>query len=62
MKYSIDNLIEKFKDHANEFEISEKEHAQKFPDRDKQLDWDFNLPKALQVICQEIKNINKGHE
>ncbi len=55
MKYDIDSLINTFQKHANDMENIIKENAQKFPDYDKNPDWDFNLSRALETICIELK-------
>lgn len=61
-KYSLENLINVFNDHAINFENECKEHAEKFPDRNPDTDYEFNLPRALHSICIEIKKVQENAE
>lgn len=57
MKYDLESLIETFARHANSFDITYKEHNEKFPDREKFEDDGFNISRALHSLSMEIKNI-----
>lgn len=46
--YSIHNLCELFKNHADEFD--KKYHEEN-------LERDFNLPRALQRICEALRDL-----
>jgi hypothetical protein len=63
-EYTIENLIETFAKHAEEFEEIQNEHRKRFMRCDpcEELpnhlkDNVFNLSRALCVICKEIKRI-----
>lgn len=59
MKYTIEELITTFEEHAKKFDIQNEEHAKKYPERSKEHDWDFNISQALVTICREIKRIQR---
>lgn len=49
--YAIEALIETFQEHAD--------HVEKLPIPDSGKDSDFNLPRALETICREIKYLQE---
>lgn len=59
-KYSLENLINLFNDHAINFDAHTKKHLEEFPDRNPDIDYDFNLAKALNSICIEIKKLQEN--
>jgi hypothetical protein len=52
-EYTLDFLIETFKRHKEQYDKESEEIKEKCPDSP--LLQDFNLPKALKTICEEIK-------
>lgn len=56
MKYSIDELCDVFIKQQREFEINTHELKEKHPDVKTN---EFNLPRALGVICYEIKKLKE---
>lgn len=66
-KYSIEELAKTFASHMIEADKIRFEMIEKFKENnpDKPLpDYmqkDFNLPRALQVICNEILNLKAGN-
>lgn len=64
--YELKDLIEKFKQHAEQADKNQEEWKKSWEDNnpnepipDHYTD-DFNLPKALASICQEIEELKKG--
>ena len=57
--YSLDDMINIFKDHSKQNEKQMKKVKKDFPD----VDWtkdQFNISKALYSICHEIDQLKNG--
>ena len=57
-KYTIDKLVRTFAEHAQVAEEGIKKYEEECKD-EKYPNYDFNLCKALQVICQEIQYLKE---
>ena len=58
----IDQLSQRFATHADHFEEMNKDHAEKYSNRDPTIDWEFNISKALFCMCQQIKELKNDHD
>lgn len=56
MKYTIEDLIKTFADHAKETEERNKRRKEKYPDA---IVDEFNISSALLAMCQVIKRLKK---
>lgn len=63
-KYTIEQLIETFKDHAKKAEENKVEMRRKYAENNNgaNLPYDdsFNLSEALSVICMQINNLKSS--
>lgn len=54
MQYTLEQLIEKFAEHAKRLEIAEIQFQLDNPDLPND---DFNLPEGLKLICEELQKL-----
>lgn len=61
MQYSLEELLERFAIHAQNFEEQCKKWREENPDVKTLGSDNFNLPMALHTICSEIKKLKDKH-